>query len=66
MVHKSLASLRLDQRLIRRRGWIDADELEKALGDLPDVSDKVAAPSSEADEASGSGAGPAGDEGETP
>ena len=44
MVHKSLESLRLDQRLRRRRGWLSADEREKELARLPDVSDKVGRP----------------------
>lgn len=41
MVHKSLESLRLDQRLRRRRGWLTEDEREKELASLPDVSDKI-------------------------
>ena len=41
MVHKSLESLRLDQRLRRRRGWLSAEEREKELAKLPDVSDKI-------------------------
>jgi len=41
MVHKSLESLRLDQRLRRRRGWLTEDEREKELAGLPDVSDKI-------------------------
>jgi hypothetical protein len=34
-------NLRLDKRLIRRRGWIRPEELERELGSLPDVSDKI-------------------------
>ncbi len=41
MVHKSLELLRLDQRLRRRRGWLSAQEREKEVGSLPDVSDKI-------------------------
>jgi hypothetical protein len=41
MVHKSLEALRLDQRLLRRRGWMAPDELERRLAELPDVSDKI-------------------------
>jgi hypothetical protein len=44
MVHKSLESLRLDQRLRRRRGWLTEDEREKELASLPDVSDKIGRP----------------------
>jgi hypothetical protein len=44
MVHKSLESLRLDQRLRRRRGWLSGDEREKELASLPDVSDKIGRP----------------------
>jgi hypothetical protein len=41
MVHKSLESLRLDQRLRRRRGWLSAQERQRELEKLPDVSDKI-------------------------
>ena len=44
MVHKSLRSLALDRRLIRRRGWIPPEKLEEELAALPDVSDRIAAP----------------------
>jgi len=40
MVHDSMSNLKIDQRLLGRRGWIRAEELEKELQDLPDVSDK--------------------------
>lgn len=30
----------LDRRLLRRRGWIAPDKLEKAISALPDVADK--------------------------
>ncbi len=33
--------LRLDRRLIRRRGWISKDELGKELDALPDASAKA-------------------------
>jgi hypothetical protein len=33
--------LRLDRRLIRRRGWISKEELAKELEALPDVSTKA-------------------------
>jgi hypothetical protein len=32
--------LRLDRRLIRRRGWIADEDLERELEALPDVADK--------------------------
>jgi hypothetical protein len=38
---ESRERLRLDRRLIRRRGYIAADELEKSLADLPDVAHKA-------------------------
>ena len=44
-------SLKFDRRLLRRRGWVDPEELEKELADLPDVSGK-AQPPSEDDESS--------------
>lgn len=37
-------SLRLDKRLLRRRGWIDSSELERELGSLPDVASKIQPP----------------------
>jgi hypothetical protein len=33
--------LKFDRRLMRRRGWVDSEELEKELADLPDVSHKA-------------------------
>jgi hypothetical protein len=44
MVHESLRKLRLDRRLLHRRGWIGEEELTKDLATLPDVSDKIAPP----------------------
>ena len=66
MAHRSLASLRLDQRLLRRRGWIGSEELDQALSELPDVSDKIAAPSADADDAAPQAGESAENEGETP
>ena len=57
MNRDSMRQLRLDRRLIRRRGWISPDELERELSALPDVSHKIA-PAEEEPEAEG---GPAGD-----
>ena len=33
--------LKLDRRLLRRRGWIDPQDLERELEALPDVADKI-------------------------
>jgi hypothetical protein len=41
LVHEHLASHRLDRRLLRRRNWVSAPELEKELNALPDVADKI-------------------------
>jgi len=45
MDRKAMQQLKLDRRLLRRRGWIKGDELERALAELPDVSHKIAPPS---------------------
>ncbi len=42
MDHRSTQKLRLEKRLIQRRGWIAPKDLEKALSELPDVSHKIA------------------------
>ncbi len=41
MNRESLNKMRLDRRLIRRRGWIAAAELERALQELPDGAEKA-------------------------
>jgi hypothetical protein len=41
MNRKSLDKLRLDRRLINRRGWLSAAERARALEALPDVSQKA-------------------------
>jgi hypothetical protein len=41
MNRDSIQKLRLDRRLIRRSGWISAQELEQELAALPDVSEKL-------------------------
>jgi hypothetical protein len=51
MIDPALRKLRLDRRLLDRRGWISPQELERELAALPDVSAKVA-PSEEASTAS--------------
>lgn len=43
MDRNSTKRLRLDQRLIRRRGWISSDELERELAALPDAASKATA-----------------------
>jgi hypothetical protein len=44
MLSEALQHLRLDRRLVHRRGWLAQEELERALAALPDVSDKRAEP----------------------
>ena len=41
MNRESLDKLRLDRRLIRRRGWMSAAERARALEALPDVANKA-------------------------
>ena len=60
MVHKSLRSLALDKRLLRRRSWIPTEKLEQELAGLPDVSDRIAEPEEELEQQK------AGNEGEVP
>jgi hypothetical protein len=56
MDDESLKKLRLDKRLIGRRGWISDDQLQSALDELPDASDKIAPPTtSESDESPSDG-----------
>ena len=53
MENESLEKLRLDKRLIGRRGWVAEDELKRALEALPDTSDKIAPlPVDDSDESS--------------
>ncbi len=42
MDRNAMAQLRLDRRLIKRRGWISGEALERELEQLPDVSHKAA------------------------
>ncbi|MEB2344055.1 MAG: hypothetical protein OZ948_04895 [Deltaproteobacteria bacterium] len=42
MIDPALRKLRLDRRMLDRRGWIGQKDLERALAELPDVSAKVA------------------------
>ena len=44
MAYDYTRNLKFDRRLLRRRGWVDPEELEKELADLPDVSHKALFP----------------------
>ena len=59
MNNESIAKLRVDRRLHRRRGWIASEELQRELEALPDVADKIRSPGE--DEASAEGAAPEAD-----
>jgi hypothetical protein len=61
MNRDSLQRLRLDRRLIQRREWISGSDLEKALAELPDVSDKIAPPDEDPDSGAPEDARPAGE-----
>ncbi len=41
MNQDDLRKLRLDRRLLNRRGWVDLKALDSELQNLPDVSDKA-------------------------
>jgi len=41
MNRDSLEKMRLDRRLMRRRGWIGNAELEQAMQSLPDSAEKA-------------------------
>ena len=41
MHRDSLSKMRLDRRLLHRRGWIGSNELEQELSSLPDAADKA-------------------------
>jgi hypothetical protein len=51
-------NLRLDRRLIRRRDWIDPEELERELEALPDVAEKGVRGDPEGDDAPEGGSAP--------
>ena len=42
MDHETMKKFQFDRRLIRRRGWIQPDVLERELESLPDVAEKAA------------------------
>jgi hypothetical protein len=54
MNRESLAKLRLDRRLIQRRGWISTAERKHALDELPDTSRKATTLGAASDERGGS------------
>ena len=61
MNRESLDKLRLDRRLLNRRGWMSAAERARALEELPDVSQKattLGAESGEENTAQGENAAP--------
>jgi len=41
MDNDSIANLKFDSRMARRRGWVSESELEANAAKLPDVSDKL-------------------------
>jgi hypothetical protein len=43
MDRETISKLRLDRRLIQRRGWISPEDLDREIEALPDVSNKAAA-----------------------
>ena len=49
----SLNKMRLDRRLIGRRGWINSKELAKTLEDLPDAAAKATTLGEASDQATG-------------
>jgi len=62
MVHEHLSHLKLDRRMLRRRGWVPQRELDKELSALPDVADKAKPPDEDeaaTAEPAGAKAGPA-------
>jgi hypothetical protein len=42
MLDEALRDLKVDRRMLERRGWITRQELAAALAALPDSADKVA------------------------
>jgi hypothetical protein len=60
MIDPALRKLRLDRRMLDRRGWIPQNELERELAALPDVSDKIAATEEAGEPAEGQAADTAG------
>lgn len=50
MEQGSIAKLKFDSRLSRRRGWLTKEENEANLQALPDASEKISTPEDEAPE----------------
>jgi len=44
MDKESIAALKFDVRMARRREWVDPEELEQELASLPDCADKIQEP----------------------
>jgi hypothetical protein len=65
MNRQSLEKLRLDRRLIQRRGWMSTAERERSIEQLPDIAHKATTLGAEAD-ARGEEDGARKDEGATP
>ena len=64
MDRRSMERLRLDRRLMRRRGWISKEELRAELEALPDAAQKSTPLGEAADRAkAGAGNAPAGTRG---
>ena len=59
MDRESMKRLKLDRRLIGRRGWISQQDLERELSSLPDAADKIQ-PAEIKDAESGDSNAPAG------
>ena len=55
MDRDTMSKLRLDRRLLRRRGWISDEDLTRELESLPDVAEKIAATDAEPAPTPGSG-----------
>jgi len=49
----SMKKMRLDRRLVGRRGWINSKELAKVIEDLPDVAAKATTLGEASDQAAG-------------
>ena len=60
MDRESMKRLKLDRRLIGRRGWISQKDLERELAALPDASDKIQ-PAEIQDAEAGDSTAPAGE-----
>lgn len=48
MLDDALRDLKFDRRMLERRGWTPRVEVERALAELPDVTDKAAPPDASA------------------